>query len=64
MQEYWTQPATYDPIEREELRQRKRPSYKLLSEEELANALRTIEQEWHAKGGNGLIPSPMSSLQA
>ena len=43
---------------REELQQRKRPSYKLLSEEELANGLRTIEQEWHAKGGHWIDPKP------
>jgi len=43
---------------REELQQRKRPSYKLLSEEELANGLRTIAQEWHAKGGHWIDPKP------
>jgi ubiquinone/menaquinone biosynthesis C-methylase UbiE len=43
---------------REELQQRKRPSYKLLSEAELANGLRTIEQEWHAKGGHWIDPKP------
>ena len=43
---------------REELQQRKRPSYKLLSEAELANGLRTIEQEWHAKAGHWIDPKP------
>jgi SAM-dependent methyltransferase len=42
----------------EELRQCKRPSYKLLSEEELANGLHTIEQEWHAKAGHWIDPKP------
>jgi ubiquinone/menaquinone biosynthesis C-methylase UbiE len=34
-----------------ELRQRKRPSYQLLTDAELENGLRLIEQEWHAKAG-------------
>lgn len=42
----------------EELRQRKRPSYQLLTEAELDEGLRTIEQEWHARGGQWVDPKP------
>lgn len=42
----------------EELRQRKRPSYQLLSEEEIADGLHTIEQEWRAKAGQWVDPKP------
>jgi hypothetical protein len=42
----------------EELRQRKRPSYQLLSDAELADGLRLIEQEWYAKGGQWIDPKP------
>jgi ubiquinone/menaquinone biosynthesis C-methylase UbiE len=42
----------------EELRQRKRPSYQLLTDEELEDGLRTIEQEWRAKGGQWVDPKP------
>jgi hypothetical protein len=42
----------------EELRQRKRPSYRLLTDAELANGLRLIEQEWRAKAGQWIDPKP------
>jgi ubiquinone/menaquinone biosynthesis C-methylase UbiE len=42
----------------EELRQRKRPSYRLLSDAEIEHGLRLIEQEWHAKGGQWIDPKP------
>jgi SAM-dependent methyltransferase len=42
----------------EELRQRKRPSYQLLTDTELEHGLRLIEQEWHAKGGQWIDPKP------
>jgi len=42
----------------EELRQRTRPSYKLLSDEELARGLRAIAQEWHARAGHWIDPKP------
>jgi SAM-dependent methyltransferase len=42
----------------EELRHRKRPSYRLLTDEALEDGLRTIEQEWHAKGGQWIDPKP------
>jgi ubiquinone/menaquinone biosynthesis C-methylase UbiE len=42
----------------EELRQRKRPSYRLLTDAELENGLRLIEQEWRAKGGQWIDPKP------
>src|SRR5262245_16697805 len=35
----------------EELRQRKRPSYRLLTDGELEHGCRLIEKEWRAKGG-------------
>lgn len=35
----------------EELQQRKRPSYWLLTDTELADGLQRIPQEWYAKGG-------------
>src|SRR5262252_7088817 len=35
----------------EELRQRTRPSYRLLTDAELEDGLRRIAQEWYAKGG-------------
>jgi len=42
----------------EELRQRKRPSYRLLSDAELEDGLHRIEQEWYAKGGQWVDPKP------
>jgi len=42
----------------EELRQRKRPSYRLLSDAELEYGLRLIEQEWYTKGGQWIDPKP------
>jgi ubiquinone/menaquinone biosynthesis C-methylase UbiE len=42
----------------EELRQRKRPSYQLLTETELEHGLRLIEQEWRAKGWQWIDPKP------
>jgi SAM-dependent methyltransferase len=42
----------------EELRQRKRPSYQLLTDAELENGLRLIAQEWCAKGGQWIDPKP------
>ena len=45
----------------EELRQRRRPSYLLLTDAELENGLRVIEQEWRAKAGQWIDPKPMSS---
>ena len=42
----------------EELRQRKRPSYRLLSDAEIEHGLRLIEQEWRAKGGQWIDPKP------
>ena len=42
----------------EELRQRKRPSYRLLTDAELENGLRLIEQEWRARAGHWIDPKP------
>jgi ubiquinone/menaquinone biosynthesis C-methylase UbiE len=42
----------------EALRQRKRPSYRLLTDAELENGLRLIEQEWRVKGGQWIDPKP------
>jgi ubiquinone/menaquinone biosynthesis C-methylase UbiE len=42
----------------EELRQRKRPSYQLLTDAELDHGLRRLAQEWHAKGGQWIDPKP------
>lgn len=42
----------------EELRQRKRPSYQLLTAAELDYGLRLIEQEWCAKEGQWIDPKP------
>jgi ubiquinone/menaquinone biosynthesis C-methylase UbiE len=42
----------------EELRQRKRPSYRLLTDAELEDGLRRIAQEWHAKRGQWIDPKP------
>ena len=42
----------------EELRQRKRPSYRLLTDAELENGLRLIEQEWRTRGGQWIDPKP------
>jgi ubiquinone/menaquinone biosynthesis C-methylase UbiE len=41
-----------------ELRQRKRPSYQLLTEAELDDGLRRIAQEWRAQGGQWIDPKP------
>jgi ubiquinone/menaquinone biosynthesis C-methylase UbiE len=48
----------------EELRQRKRPSYRLLSDAELANGLHRIEQEWSDKGGQWIDPKPHVLISA
>jgi len=42
----------------EELRQRKRPSYQLLTDAELDHGLRRLAQEWQAKGGQWIDPKP------
>jgi ubiquinone/menaquinone biosynthesis C-methylase UbiE len=42
----------------EELRQRKRPSYRLLTDAEIEDGLRLIAQEWCAKGGQWIDPKP------
>lgn len=42
----------------EELRQRTRPSYHLLTDEELAEGIHQIEQEWVVKGGLWIEPKP------
>jgi ubiquinone/menaquinone biosynthesis C-methylase UbiE len=42
----------------DELRQRKRPSYRLLTNAELENGLQLIEQEWHANQGQWVDPKP------
>ena len=42
----------------EELRQRNRPSYRLLTNTELEDGLRRIKQEWCAKGGQWVDPKP------
>jgi len=41
-----------------DLRHRKRPSYQLLTDEELEDGLRSIEQEWRAKSGHWIDPKP------
>jgi ubiquinone/menaquinone biosynthesis C-methylase UbiE len=48
----------------EELRQRKRPSYRLLTDAELENGLRLIEQEWRAKAGQWIDPKPQVLITA
>jgi ubiquinone/menaquinone biosynthesis C-methylase UbiE len=47
-----------------ELRQRKRPSYRLLTDAELENGLRLIEQEWRAKAGQWIDPKPQVLITA
>jgi SAM-dependent methyltransferase len=42
----------------EDLRHRRRPSYRLLTDEELEDGLRTIEQEWRARAGHWIDPKP------
>ena len=42
----------------EELRQRKRPSYWLLTDAELEDGLCRIAQEWYTKGGQWIDPRP------
>jgi hypothetical protein len=48
----------------EELRQRKRPSYRLLTDAELEDGLRLIAQEWYAKGGQWIDPKPYVLITA
>jgi ubiquinone/menaquinone biosynthesis C-methylase UbiE len=42
----------------DELRQRARPSYQTLTEEELENGILSIEREWREKEGNWIDPKP------
>ncbi len=42
----------------DELRQRARPSYKILTEEELENGILSIEREWREKEGHWIDPKP------